>query len=118
MFSGHDSNIGAILNALEAYDPPFAPAFASTIYVELRNKSGTPSVDVWHKDDDLGYFKHIAVPGCKFSCSLEDFKNAVRNCITDYDSYLKECNANIESRFSESPRLETVKMALIKCGID
>lgn len=93
MWSAHDMNIAAILNTLGAFDPHY-PAFASTLYFELRNKSGTPTINIWHKDDDLDVFEPITVSGCTFDCSLTDFSTALTNYLIDTDTWTTECEAN------------------------
>lgn len=91
MYSAHDSNIASILNTLGAFDDPIWPAFASSIYIELRNISGEAVVNVWHKNDDV--FEAITVDGCVFNCTLTKFKKALKSYLLDTDTWDTECAA-------------------------
>lgn len=97
MWSAHDYNIAAILNTFGAFSPPHYPAFASTLYFELRNNSGSYFINVWHKDDDLDIFEPITVSGCKFDCPLEDFATNLADYLIDLDTWATECAATSTS---------------------
>lgn len=92
MWSAHDTNIAAILNTLGAFDPHY-PAFASTLYFELRNQTGTPIINIYHKDDDLDIFEPITVSGCRFNCPLSDFAVTLSDFLIDSDTWSSECAA-------------------------
>lgn len=96
MWSAHDSNIASILNTLGAFDFHY-PAFASTLYFELRNNSGTPFINIYHKDDDLDIFEPITVSGCSFNCPLSDFATALSDYLIDTDTWESECAATSTS---------------------
>lgn len=91
MWSGHDSNIASILNTLGAFDP-HCPAFASTLYFELRNNSGTAFINIYHKDDDLDVFEPITISGCEFDCSLDKFAKVLSDYLVDLDTWEDECS--------------------------
>lgn len=96
MWSAHDSNIGPILNTLGGFSAHY-PAFASTIYFELRNNSGTPFVNIYHKDDELDIFEPITVKGCNFNCPLSDFATVLSDYLLDVDRWKTECAATSTS---------------------
>lgn len=96
MWSAHDSNIGPILNTLGSFDPHY-PAFASTLYFELRNSSGTPMVNIYHKDDGLDIFEPITIEGCHFNCPLSDFPTVLSDYLLDVDTWKTECAATATS---------------------
>lgn len=100
MWSAHDVNIASVLNTLGAFDV-HRPAFASTIYFELRNKSGSPFINIWHRDDGLDIFEPITVKGCSFDCALADFKTALADFLLDSDTWVTECAATSTS-FTQS----------------
>lgn len=109
MYSAHDMNIAAILNTLGAFDPHY-PAFASTLYFELRNKSGTPTINIYHKDDDLDVFEAITIRNCTFDCSLTDFQTAMSEYLLDTDTWTTECAATSTS-YTDSDTLDADQIA-------
>lgn len=96
MWSGHDTNINAILSTL-GYSYPHYPYFASTLYFELRNKSNSPIINIYHMDNDLGIFEEVTVEGCNFDCSLSDFAISLSNYLLDVDTWESECAATSTS---------------------
>ncbi|KAJ8961913.1 hypothetical protein NQ318_021532 [Aromia moschata] len=76
-FSAHDINVASILNTLGAFDPPVAPPFASTIYIEFREINETNYINVYYKSD--GDAEPITIAGCDFDCNFDDFKSLVSN---------------------------------------
>lgn len=96
MWSAHDMNIASILNTLGAFEPHY-PAFASTLYFELRNFSGSPLINIYHRDDDLDIFEPITVKGCSFDCALDDFATALSDYLLDEDTWKTECAATSTS---------------------
>lgn len=100
MWSGHDSNIASILNTLGAFDP-HCPAFASTLYFELRNNSGQAVINIYHKDDDLDVFEPITISGCKFDCPLNDFTTVLSDYLVDIDTWESECSVKQKTQDDE-----------------
>ncbi|XP_057669399.1 prostatic acid phosphatase-like [Diorhabda carinulata] len=90
LYSGHDTNIAAVLNTLRAFNPPYPPAFASSIYFELEKEGKEYYVKVFSKDGDD--FKQISVNGCQLNCSLSDFKSKLEDVLTDVPSRDRECS--------------------------
>lgn len=95
MYSAHDTNIASILNTMGAFEAIW-PAFASSIYIELRNISNTAIVNVWHKNDDL--FEAITVSGCTFNCTLTKFKSSLKSYLLDTTTWETECAATKTSK--------------------
>lgn len=122
MWSAHDLNIAATLNTL-GYERVHRPAFASTIFFELRNKSGIPTINIWHKDDDLDVFEPITVSGCAFDCSLSDFRTSLSDYLVDSDTWSTECASNSTTFTKQDEALSHEEIAeviqhieqLIKC---
>lgn len=94
MFSCHDLNIAAALRTLGTTEPLHWPAYASTLYFELRNRSGTPIINVLYRDDEVGIFKYIDVRECGYECSLNDFGRAMGKYLIDVETWTKECSAD------------------------
>lgn len=93
MWSGHDSNIAAALITLGAFEP-HDPAFASTLYFELRNGTESLYLNIFYKDDDLGVFEPITVKGCTFDCPLNQFGTILSEYLIDTDTWETECQAS------------------------
>jgi hypothetical protein len=90
IYSGHDTNIASTLNAFGAYDPPYPPAYASTIYIELHKTNDEYFVKVFSKDGNS--FKQISVNGCDISCPLTEFRERLSDLIVDADTWVTECS--------------------------
>lgn len=90
MYSAHDTNVASTLNTMGAFDEIW-PAFASSLYIELRNISNTATINVWHKNDDL--FEAITVSGCTFNCTLAKFKSSLNSYLLDTATWETECAA-------------------------
>ncbi|XP_072383338.1 venom acid phosphatase Acph-1-like [Diabrotica undecimpunctata] len=91
MYSGHDSNVAAMLSALNAFNPPYPPEFASSVYFELRNISGYYFVNVWSKDGSN--FKKVSIRGCALDCPLNEVRQRLSEIVVDVDTRTEECNA-------------------------
>lgn len=94
MYSAHDTNIASTLNTLGAFNEIW-PAFASSIYIELRNISNSAVINVWHKNEDV--FEAITVSGCSFNCTLSSFKSLLKNYLLDTTTWESECAATSTS---------------------
>ncbi|CAH1098920.1 unnamed protein product [Psylliodes chrysocephalus] len=92
VFSGHDTdtNIAAILNSFGAFDPPYPPAFASSIWIELKRNKGRYYVNVWSKDGSN--LRQIKVNGCARNCPLHAFRKKLSDILLDPDTLTQECS--------------------------
>lgn len=89
----------------------------------MRNNSGTPFINVYHKDDDLDIFEPIAISGCHFDCPLSDFATVLSDYLLDVDTFKSECAAtsttftNAEVDTSEEEVAEALKRIdlILKC---
>lgn len=82
------------MNTLGAYDNVW-PAFASTIYFELRNKSGDATLNIWYRRNNN--FTPITIQGCSADCLLSDAQSILSPWLIDSDTYATECEANSSS---------------------
>ncbi|CAG9834465.1 unnamed protein product [Diabrotica balteata] len=92
MYSAHDTNIAAILNAFDAFSPSFPPAFASTIYIELHKENWKNVVKVFNKELDT--VRQVSINGCELSCPLASVRKYLSNIIIDADTRDAECNSS------------------------
>lgn len=94
MYCGHDVNIFIILEIVGLRKRFHLPSYASSLYLELWNRTGTPTIEIWHKDDAFGIFEQIKIRECGYDCSLSDFKRIVSKYFIDPMTWKEECNAN------------------------
>ncbi|XP_028149452.2 lysosomal acid phosphatase [Diabrotica virgifera virgifera] len=93
IYSGHDSNIAALLNTFGAFDEPYSPAFASTIYIELRQReSDDLFVNVYSKNNDD--IKKISVRNCASDCPFAQFKEQLSNVVLDVGTFKEMCKVS------------------------
>ncbi|XP_072381048.1 prostatic acid phosphatase-like [Diabrotica undecimpunctata] len=91
MYSGHDTNIAAMLSALNAFNPPYPPEYASSVYFELRNNSGHYFVNVWCKNGSN--LKKVSIRGCALDCPLDEVRQRLNEIVLDVATRTEECNA-------------------------
>ncbi|CAG9832187.1 unnamed protein product [Diabrotica balteata] len=111
MYSGHDLNVASVLSAFGAFNPPYPPDFASSIYLELRNNSGNYFVNAWSKDGSN--FKKVSIRGCSLDCPLAEVRQRLNEILIDVDTKIKECNAKLEF---ENIDVENMYEKLIETG--
>lgn len=111
LYSAHDTNIAAILNTLGAFHPHY-PAFASSLYFELRNKSGNAVINVYHRND--GVFEAVTVRGCEFDCKLDDFDTNLSTWLVDTDAWETECSKNSTDLTDLSTVVSTPELAALQ----
>ncbi|XP_056629788.1 prostatic acid phosphatase-like [Diorhabda sublineata] len=93
IYSAHDSNIAMILNSLGAFDPPYPPDFASSIYFELRKKNGKFYVNVFSKNNND--FKPVSIRGCDLDCPLSEVRARLSDILIDVKLRNAECTENL-----------------------
>ncbi|XP_028135702.2 prostatic acid phosphatase [Diabrotica virgifera virgifera] len=98
-YSGHDLNIASILNSFGAFNPPYPPQFASTVYMELHLEDWEPVVKVFSKDGNK--IKQISVNGCPLSCPLSEFREVLSPVIVDKITLDEECRQIIQEEEEE-----------------
>ena len=80
MYSGHDTTLSSLLNALELFDPPIAPPYASLIMVELTDKF---KVRILYRNDTS------VEPYLLMEKSLDEFDKDTRHLRPE--NWAKEC---------------------------
>ncbi|XP_072383339.1 prostatic acid phosphatase-like [Diabrotica undecimpunctata] len=94
IYSGHDSNIAALLNTFIDFGVPYSPAFASTIYIELRRNIFFDDfyVNVYSKNNDD--IKKITVRDCALDCPFNSFKKELQPVVLDVDTFKEKCTVS------------------------
>jgi len=112
VYSGHDSNIAQTLNTLGAFIPPYPPAFASSIYIELRQDSTDDYyINVWSKNLDV--INQVSIRGCALDCPIDEVKELLSDVLIDADKRSEECSnisGNLKNTVGEEKYQEAMKI--------
>uniref|UniRef100_A0A6P7H0A7 acid phosphatase n=1 Tax=Diabrotica virgifera virgifera TaxID=50390 RepID=A0A6P7H0A7_DIAVI len=88
-YSAHDENIASILNCFGAFDTPYVPTFASSIWMELKEMSGNFYVNVFSRDSSD--MMQIKVKNCNVNCPFDQFKLLLKDIVVDYKKWNEIC---------------------------
>ncbi|XP_065830764.1 lysosomal acid phosphatase-like isoform X1 [Oscarella lobularis] len=103
VYSAHDLNVAAFLNALGLYGPDTPqPPYASIMMIELYlQDDGSTSVEVYYHmgPEADGPTEFMALPECPSPCTLEKFKAFVTPLIPD--DFDKECQLSSKATKSK-----------------
>lgn len=95
MYSGHDTTISSLLNALNIFDPVVAPPYASSVLVELLSapKPNPPEyfVRILYRNDSSQEPYLLQLPGCQDLCSLDDFDRLTKD-VRPESKWEQECS--------------------------
>lgn len=86
VYSAHDVNV---LGLLRTFGHNYPPKFSSSIYFELWKLEEIYYINVYFKNGDWVY--PLQINGCDFNCTLNEFKNLMKNYIIDEQTFNKEC---------------------------
>ncbi len=75
MYSGHDTTVSSLLNALGMFDPPVAPAYAAMVIMELfkAGDNTTYEIKFSFRNDTTRDPYDLTLPGCGEYCPLDKF---------------------------------------------
>ncbi|CAG9864602.1 unnamed protein product [Phyllotreta striolata] len=89
IYSGHDSNVFAILNTVG--NKPSAPVpFAVSLWFELRRVNFVNVVNLWLKSGEQ--FTKLSIRGCALDCPLAEVKKLLSDVTIDEATYDRICN--------------------------
>lgn len=89
IFSGHDTTIANVLNAMGSFEY-HSPPYASTILFELRKTSaGHSYINIFYKNTTEA--REISLKTCDFNCDLDDFISILKPITINYDDWTDEC---------------------------
>jgi len=98
LYSAHDSTVCALTSAMGVYNG-ISPPYRATVIVELLRQNGQYFVEVLYRNDTSRDPYQLVLPGCTFSCPLDQFVNLTASSIpTDI---VAEC----QTSFLQSPYL-------------
>ncbi|XP_058801268.1 venom acid phosphatase Acph-1-like [Phymastichus coffea] len=94
LYSGHETNVVAVLQALGVYYP-HVPEYTSAVIIELHEVNSKYYVKViYYKGiarPNENLFEEMYVTGCNKNCSLDRFQNVLKN-VTAIDNDIKSCD--------------------------
>ncbi|XP_063242510.1 uncharacterized protein LOC134542291 [Bacillus rossius redtenbacheri] len=82
IYSAHDDNVVNTLQALKVFNGILVP-YASTVLIELREKSGSFYVTVSYKNSTETEPYLLQLPGCDSLCPLDQFVELTKEVIPD-----------------------------------
>lgn len=95
MYSGHDTTLSCLLNALEMFDPPIGPPYASLIMVELHKKRNEYFVQFSYRNETQRDPYELTLPGCSTLCPLEKFESLTRHLRPE--NWKEECGLELDA---------------------
>ncbi|CAG9864601.1 unnamed protein product [Phyllotreta striolata] len=90
MYSGHDTNVYAILNTV-GYKPSVPVPFAVSLWFELRRVNFVNVVNLWMKSAEQ--FTQLSIKGCALDCPLTEVKKLLSDVTIDEETYDSICNS-------------------------
>ncbi|EFN78070.1 venom acid phosphatase Acph-1 [Harpegnathos saltator] len=72
LYSGHESNIAALLHALRVYEP-HVPEYSSAIFIELQKINSEFYVKIIYYLGIPPDIKELTLPGCELLCPFDKF---------------------------------------------
>lgn len=90
IYSGHDTTIGNVLNALGLFEY-HTPPYAACIMFELRIKKGIPYVQIFYRNTTDLYPPALHIPNCGQLCPLKDLYRLYSSILPteDFDNECK-----------------------------
>ncbi|NP_001315418.1 venom acid phosphatase Acph-1 [Apis cerana] len=114
LFSGHESNIAAVLHALQLYYP-HVPEYSSSIIMELHNIEGTHYVKIVYYLGIPSEARELQLPGCEVLCPLYKYLQLIENVIPSNEELICDKRFADESANNLSiEELDFVKLNLIR----
>jgi len=94
LYSGHDTTLSVVLDALDLFSG-IIPPYASTLYFELHEYPNADGyvVKIFYRSGIENPATELKLKGCASDpCKLKDFKKAIRDFVIDEKEWEKECN--------------------------
>ncbi|ESP01199.1 hypothetical protein LOTGIDRAFT_139839 [Lottia gigantea] len=74
-YSGHDTTVAALLNALQVFNK-ISPPYTAAVIMELHEKNNNYSVNLFYKNNtypEPTSLHKLSIPDCQFDCPLDQF---------------------------------------------
>ncbi|XP_037935889.1 prostatic acid phosphatase-like [Teleopsis dalmanni] len=102
IYTGHDWTVGNILSALKVWERQM-PRFAVMAVFELHKSktNGEYYVEIFLRNNELGYLKQLKVPNCDLKCPLDKLIE-LSSAVLPNEPYEERCKAK-NTNFAEPP---------------
>ncbi|XP_026673949.1 venom acid phosphatase Acph-1-like [Ceratina calcarata] len=114
LFSGHESNIAAVLHALGAYYP-HVPEYSSAIILELHHNVNAYYVQVVYYVGIPSRAHVVQIPGCDVLCPLDKYLQLVEEVLPSNEEMI--CDKGLAREYLDkksTEELELLKYNLIR----
>ncbi|KAK6166677.1 hypothetical protein SNE40_023315 [Patella caerulea] len=92
MYSGHDTTVAALLNAMKVFNQE-SPPYTATVIIELHEENNQYFVYSYYKNNtwpNTTSIHNLTLPGCDFRCPVDKFDALTKDSIpVDWE---KECS--------------------------
>ncbi|XP_076762931.1 venom acid phosphatase [Xylocopa sonorina] len=107
LFSGHESNIAAVLHALGAYYP-HVPEYSSALIMECHYIQKVYYVRILNYLGIPAQAREIRMPGCGVYCPLDKYLQLIEQVIPSNDDLI--CNKGLVKEFADKKTVEELEL--------
>lgn len=109
MYSGHDTTIANILQALKLFEY-HNPPYSSTILFEVRTRgAGQFYLNIYYKNSSEP--RPMTLEGCDFDCPIEDFVRLLEPITLNVERWNKECQLSLFSMVETADKDQLIVVA-------
>ncbi|XP_025271240.1 venom acid phosphatase Acph-1-like isoform X3 [Camponotus floridanus] len=118
LYSGHETNIAAILHAFKLYKP-HVPEYSSAVILELLEQNKQNYVKFLYYRGIPSIFDELQIPGCEMLCPFDKFSYLIHDLIPSDEDIVCDKRQTPKYANMEYPiTLESKTYNLIKKNID
>nr|XP_031828068.1 venom acid phosphatase Acph-1-like [Nomia melanderi]XP_031828078.1 venom acid phosphatase Acph-1-like [Nomia melanderi]XP_031828087.1 venom acid phosphatase Acph-1-like [Nomia melanderi]XP_031828093.1 venom acid phosphatase Acph-1-like [Nomia melanderi] len=103
LYSGHETNVAAVLFALGLYTP-HVPGYSSAVILELHEIEDKFFVKVLHYWGIPPKVEELAIPNCDLMCPLDQFLKSIKDVIPSNEEL--KCNKKSTEQYADTISLE------------
>ncbi|XP_017758689.1 PREDICTED: venom acid phosphatase Acph-1-like [Eufriesea mexicana] len=107
LYSGHESNVAAVLHALGAYYP-HVPEYSSSVIIELHSIEDTYYVKVLNYLGIPSKAKDIQLPGCEVLCPLNKYLELTEKVMPSNEELI--CDKNLSDDFIDRKTIDELNL--------
>ncbi|CAK9821619.1 Venom acid phosphatase Acph-1 [Anthophora retusa] len=107
LFSGHESNVAALLHALEVYYP-HVPEYSSAVILELHQIEDTYYVKVLNYLGIPSKVIELQIPSCKVLCPLDEYLQLVENVMPSNEELI--CDKGLSKEYVDKKSMEELEL--------
>ncbi|XP_033302567.1 venom acid phosphatase Acph-1-like isoform X1 [Bombus vosnesenskii] len=112
LFSGHESNVAAVLHALGVFYP-HVPEYSSSVILELHQNNNAYYVKVLNYLGIPSEAKELQLPGCEILCPLDKYLQLIEGVMPSNDELI--CDKGLSQAFVDRKSIE--ELSLLKYNL-